>query len=171
MVDGINNIGSGLRALAGTYSANASSVAATVISSPPGISAARLNWMPVAVSKVLENNLLGLRTPMGEMSVRSHSAEFKVGDRLLIKMDASGGLSIKSDFNSMSQALEAPRNAGMPIGGALPSQPLYSPAVALSVAAVPGRPARHRRPRPALRHRSLGMALEGSHRPPLHGAL
>ena len=94
MVDGINNIGSGLRALAGTYSANASSVAATVISSPPGISAARLNWMPVAVSKVLENNLLGLRTPMGEMSVRSNSAEFKVGDRLLIKMDASGGLSI-----------------------------------------------------------------------------
>ena len=137
MVDGINNIGSGLRALAGSYSANANGASATIISSPPGISAARLNWMPVAVSKITENNLLSLRTPMGEMSIRANGLQAAEGDRLQIKINNNGTLAIRANF--VPDEIGKTNMAGAPAGGAsrvLPSQPLYSPAVALSVAAV-----------------------------------
>lgn len=134
MVNGINNIGSGLRALAQT-TANTSTVSATIISSPPGISAAKLNWLPVVVANTSQNNLLSLRTPMGEMSVRMTGFTAQVGDRLLVKLQSNGTMNVKPDFNQVG--LDRTNVAGQQNSSLINNvRSSYSPAVAVSLANV-----------------------------------
>lgn len=99
---------------------------ARVLNSPAGISAARIDWVPATISNVLTNNVNLLRTPFGEMSIKTMGSNLNIGDKIFFKYDSKGDIQIKPNLNLIQNNLP---KENIPLG----SKPLSPNYLSISV--------------------------------------